>query len=29
MLVNNNAIFFIFNFSVIVFGDNAVLRCVE
>ena len=32
MLINNNAmfaIFNIFNFSVIVINDNIVLRCVE
>ena len=29
MFVNNNFIFKIFSFSVIVFNDNIVLRCVE
>ena len=29
MLTNNNAVFFIFNFSVIVKSYNAVLRCIE
>jgi len=29
MFTGNNAIFTIFNFSVIVINDNAVLRCVE
>ena len=29
MLMNNNAMFTIFSFSVIVINDNIVLRCVE